>query len=75
MQQWPIYYYRNSTDVLRLLPNGVLRHYLYHNLPMEEEETESGISVINGKEVMYHDYDPGKYCMDKVSDINNFIVT
>lgn len=63
MQQWPIYYYQNSTDVLRLLPNGVLRHFLYHVVPGEEEET--GYDTINGKELIYHDYAPGKYCMEK----------
>lgn len=64
MPQWPIYYYQNSTDILRLLPNGVLRHYLYHVVPGEEEDPEYG--VIDGKEVIYHDYPSGKYCMEKV---------
>lgn len=59
-----IYYYQNSTDILRLLPNGVLRHYLYHVVPGEEEDPEYG--VIDGKEVIYHDYPSGKYCMEKV---------
>lgn len=55
MQTWHIYYYQQSTDVLQLLPNGALRHYPHYVSPEED---------IN-REVMYHDYPPGKYCMEK----------
>lgn len=71
MQQWPIYYYKNSSDMLRLLPSGVLRHYLYHIIPGEEEII--GIDVMGGKEMIYHDYLPGKYCMEKVRKRINII--
>lgn len=63
MQPWTILHYTNSLDVLHLLPNGVLRHYAYHTLPTEEEmETE----IMNDKDVIFYDYEPGKYCMEKV---------
>lgn len=62
MQEWPIYYYQHSTDVLRLLPNGALRHYLY-NVPPDDDEEMTGYDM--NKEIMYHDYPSGKYCMEK----------
>uniref|UniRef100_A0A1Y1NNN9 G-protein coupled receptors family 2 profile 2 domain-containing protein n=1 Tax=Photinus pyralis TaxID=7054 RepID=A0A1Y1NNN9_PHOPY len=55
MQIWHIYYYQESTDVLQLLPNGALRHYPHYVSPEED---------LN-REIMYHDYPPGKYCMEK----------
>lgn len=68
MQRWPIYYYYQSTDVLKLLPNGVLRHYLRPDSPNDEDET--GYDIINNREIMYHDYVPGKYCMEKKVEDN-----
>ena len=57
---WPIYHYQNSSDRLRLLPNGVLRHYFDHNVPHETEMDD-----INPNS-LYHDYEPNKYCLEKV---------
>nr|AEM43034.1 methuselah-like protein 5 [Tribolium castaneum] len=59
---WPIYHYENSTDRLRLLSNGVLRHYFDRNIP-HEDEWDGG-----SKNSLYHDYEPGKYCLDKRVD-------
>lgn len=67
MQPWAILHYTNSLDVLHLLPSGVLRHYAYHTLPNEDEDMET--ERINDKDVMYHDYEPGKYCMEKVKHL------
>ncbi|XP_060522858.1 probable G-protein coupled receptor Mth-like 5 [Cylas formicarius] len=63
-QPWPIYHYQNSTDKLRLLPNGVLRHYFDHQVP---EEFDFEMELIEGKN-LYQDYEQGKYCMDKKKD-------
>lgn len=63
-QPWSIYHYTNSTDRLRLLPNGVLRHYFDHKIPSEEGSFE--VEVTNGKSSLFHDYEPGKYCLEKV---------
>ncbi|XP_017768553.1 PREDICTED: probable G-protein coupled receptor Mth-like 5 [Nicrophorus vespilloides] len=60
-QQWSIYHYVNSQDVLRLLPNGKLRHYINRPLEGEEEEFEE----MNKKKMVFYDYDSGKYCLDK----------
>ncbi|XP_057663765.1 probable G-protein coupled receptor Mth-like 5 isoform X1 [Diorhabda carinulata] len=62
MQRWPIYHYINSTDKLRLLPNGILRHYFDHT-----GVNELDIDSENAK-VPYHDYEQGKYCLDKKED-------
>ncbi|KAF5271726.1 hypothetical protein FQA39_LY08049 [Lamprigera yunnana] len=62
MQEWPIYHH--STDVLRLLPSGILRHYLYHATPHQEDDD------IDNKEIIYHDYHSGKYCMEKKIEQN-----
>ncbi|KAJ3647429.1 hypothetical protein Zmor_019308 [Zophobas morio] len=59
---WPIYHYQNSSDRLRLLPNGVLRHYFDHNVPHETEMDD-----INPNS-LYHDYEPNKYCLEKKVD-------
>ncbi|XP_044265757.1 probable G-protein coupled receptor Mth-like 5 isoform X3 [Tribolium madens] len=59
---WPIYHYQNSTDRLRLLSNGVLRHYFDRNIPHDEELDD------NSKNSLYHDYEPGKYCLEKKID-------
>lgn len=63
MQQWPIFHYFNSTDKLRLLPNGVLRHYFDHNEAFEEFDFETG----NSKSP-FHDYEQGKYCLERKID-------
>lgn len=65
MQQWPIYHYSNSTDVLYLLSNGNLRHYLYRYIPHDDY----GMTVedVNAQRIMFYDYEQGKYCMDKVN--------
>lgn len=57
-----VYHYKNSTDKLRLIDDGTLRHCIYHNKP-EECDPEYD----DGKEQMYYDYTPGKYCLDKVN--------
>ncbi|CAG9821362.1 unnamed protein product [Phaedon cochleariae] len=63
MQLWPIYHYQNSTDRLRLLPNGVMRHYFdHHDVPGEEDPE---ILQTNSP---YHDYEFSKYCLDKKID-------
>ncbi|RZC35777.1 G-protein coupled receptor Mth-like 5 [Asbolus verrucosus] len=61
---WPIYHYQNSSDRLRLLPNGVLRHYFDHNIPHKEELDDTS------KSSLYHDYEPGKYCLEKVPSLH-----
>lgn len=65
MQLWPIYQTQNSTDRLRLLPNGVLRHYFEHFEIPEEEYDITGYT--DKDQTLYHDYEPGKYCLDKVT--------
>ncbi|KAJ8928417.1 hypothetical protein NQ314_019006 [Rhamnusium bicolor] len=66
MQLWPIYQYQNSTDRLRLLPNGILRHYFDH---FEVPEEEFEVADFSEKDhTLYHDYEPGKYCLDKKED-------
>lgn len=69
MQPWAVLHYTNSLDVLHLLPNGVLRHYAYHTLPSEEDLE---IEPMDDKDVMYHDYEPGKYCLEKVYNLYRF---
>ncbi|XP_072391044.1 probable G-protein coupled receptor Mth-like 5 [Diabrotica undecimpunctata] len=60
VQTWPIYHYYNSTDRLRLLPNGVLRHYFDHiDIPDAFD-----LDNINPT-APYYDYEQGKYCIDK----------
>nr|CAH7735488.1 unnamed protein product [Callosobruchus chinensis] len=67
MQLWPIYHYHNSTDRLRLLPNGVLRHYFDHvDVPGDEDLLELGNT--HEEKTLYHDYEFGKYCLDKNVD-------
>lgn len=66
VQQWGILHYANSQDVLHLLPNGVLRHYLYNVLPDDDEDVQ--MESVNKKDLMYYDYEPGKYCMEKVNE-------
>ncbi|CAH0550485.1 unnamed protein product [Brassicogethes aeneus] len=63
MQPWSIYHYLNSTDKLRLLPSGILRHFFDHTIPGEEDELRE--AIIKGKDLIYHDYTSGKYCLDK----------
>lgn len=55
---------------MQLLPNGVLRHIYSHPIPNEEEDI--GIEILDGKDLLFHDFPPGQYCMDKVylSDIS-----
>ncbi|CAG9762604.1 unnamed protein product [Ceutorhynchus assimilis] len=60
MQLWPIYHYQSSADKLRLLPNGILRHYYDNQIPDEFE-----IDYGEEKDKVYHDYEYGKYCLDK----------
>lgn len=62
-QPWPILHYRNSTDQLRLLPNGILRHYFdYSHVPGEENFEMEKLEEHN----LFYDYEPGKYCLDRV---------
>lgn len=64
-QIWPIYS-NNSTDLLDILSNGGLRHSLYHSKPFEDYDDMSYIqNELN--EVMHYDYEPGRYCMEKVT--------
>ncbi|KAF7267626.1 G-protein coupled receptor Mth-like 5 [Rhynchophorus ferrugineus] len=65
MQPWSIYHYQNSSDKLRLLPNGVLRHYFDNQIP---NENDFDSEFIEHQSNIYHDYEPGKYCLDKKSD-------
>lgn len=62
MQMWPVYHYQNSSDKLRLLSTGVLRHYFDHFLVPGEDPDDEEIEILKGR---YHDYEPGKYCLDK----------
>ncbi|XP_023025207.1 G-protein coupled receptor Mth-like 5 [Leptinotarsa decemlineata] len=64
MQLWPIYHYQNSTDRLRLLPNGILRHYFDHS-EVPGDELDSEVTNVGGP---FHDYEYGKYCLDKKID-------
>lgn len=65
MQPWSIYHYHNSSDRLRLLPNGVLRHYSDHLEPGERQ-------LADMDSVSFHyDYASGKYCLDKVYSLLN----
>ncbi|CAH1186213.1 unnamed protein product [Phyllotreta striolata] len=63
MQLWPIFHYFNSTDRLRLLPNGVLRHYFDHDHAYEEYDFEN-----ENSKAPFHDYELGKYCLDRKID-------
>lgn len=62
-QLWPIYHYQSSSDKLRLLPNGILRHYFDNQIP---DEFELDNEYIEEESKIYHDYEIGKYCLDKV---------
>lgn len=64
--QWPVFHYKNSPDSLQLLPDGVLRHYLYPPLPNEDPEFIA--REIDSRKELFVDYPPGKYCIDKVID-------
>lgn len=66
MQLWPIYHYKSSADKLRLLPNGVLRHYFDNQSP-NEFELENEYNIEENK--LFYDYPLGKYCLDKVQYI------
>ncbi|XP_030764100.1 probable G-protein coupled receptor Mth-like 5 [Sitophilus oryzae] len=70
MQQWSVYHYQNSTDKLRLLPNGVLRHYIDNQVP---NELDNDSEFADDKSKIYYDYAPGKYCLDKKNDGFGFI--
>lgn len=63
MQLWPIYHYKSSADKLRLLPNGVLRHYFDNQSP-NEFELENEYNIEENK--LFYDYPLSKYCLDKV---------
>lgn len=67
-QRWPIYHYQNSSDVLRLLPNGVLRHYTHYAAPLQPDFVEYEIE--EDTESVYYDYQSGKYCLEKVHMLN-----
>lgn len=68
-QRWPIYHYQNSSDVLSLLPNGVLRHYTHYAVPMQQDYyLEEGEVEDEDTESVYYDYPSGKYCLEKVYD-------
>lgn len=65
MQLWPIYHYKSSADKLRLLPNGVLRHYFDNQSP-NEFELENEYNIEENK--LFFDYPLSKYCLDKRID-------
>ncbi|XP_045460935.1 probable G-protein coupled receptor Mth-like 5 [Harmonia axyridis] len=67
-QTFPIYFNANSTEKLQLLPNGVLRHIYSHPIPNEDEDI--GIEILDGKDLLFHDFPQGQYCMDKRIDGN-----
>ncbi|XP_066245738.1 probable G-protein coupled receptor Mth-like 5 [Euwallacea similis] len=66
-QLWRIFHYQSSTDKLRLLPNGILRHYFDTQIP-NEFELENEYNIEENK--LFHDYVLGKYCIDKQVDSN-----
>uniref|UniRef100_A0A6P7G6G2 Probable G-protein coupled receptor Mth-like 5 n=1 Tax=Diabrotica virgifera virgifera TaxID=50390 RepID=A0A6P7G6G2_DIAVI len=69
VQTWPIYHYYNSTDRLRLLPNGILRHYFDHiDIPDAFD-----LDNINPTAPFY-DYEQGKYCIDKFFRFRMFVL-
>ncbi|KAJ8912562.1 hypothetical protein NQ315_006634 [Exocentrus adspersus] len=67
-QVWPIYETKKSTDRdrLLLLPTGILRHYSEVGETPEEEYDITDYTDSNHK--LYHDYEPGKYCLEKKVD-------
>ncbi|ENN70800.1 hypothetical protein YQE_12465, partial [Dendroctonus ponderosae] len=65
MQLWPIYHYQASADKLRLLPNGILRHYFDTQVPNEFEADNEYTNTLEESK-LYHDYPINKYCLDKV---------
>lgn len=64
-QQWRILHYTNSIDRLILLPNGKLRHYIYHRT------SESNFDITDEDLIRNYDYDHGQYCLDKVSNFSD----
>ncbi|XP_022909700.2 probable G-protein coupled receptor Mth-like 5 [Onthophagus taurus] len=58
---WSIFN-NNSTDVLKLQPDGSLSHLLYHEAPKTFDED---IFVRMHDNPIVHNYPQGKYCMDK----------
>ncbi|XP_018567379.1 probable G-protein coupled receptor Mth-like 5 [Anoplophora glabripennis] len=66
VQTWEIHQTQNSTDHLLLLPNGVLRHFIKHFEVPEEEYYITGYE--DDEKMLYQDYEPGKYCLDKSDD-------
>lgn len=70
MQPWSIYHYQNSSDKLRLLPNGILRHYFDNQIP---NEIDFDSEFIEHQSNIYHDYEPGNYCLDKVNIFKNIL--
>ncbi|KAH1007750.1 probable G-protein coupled receptor Mth-like 5 [Dendroctonus ponderosae] len=67
MQLWPIYHYQASADKLRLLPNGILRHYFDTQVPNEFEADNEYTNTLEESK-LYHDYPINKYCLDKRID-------
>lgn len=65
-QRWPIYHYQHSSDVLRLLPNGVLRHYTHYAVPTLPDYLEGDDEMEEDTESVFYDYPSGKYCLEKV---------
>ena len=53
--------YFQSSDKLVLLPDGKLRHF------SRNPNTEDFEDIEDLDTDRIHDYDPGQYCMDKVS--------
>ncbi|KAL3288889.1 hypothetical protein HHI36_003334 [Cryptolaemus montrouzieri] len=72
-QIWPIYFNKNSSEKLQLLPNGVLRHIYSHPIPNEEDDI--GVEIIEGKDVLFHDFPQGQYCMDKSTGNMEFLTS
>lgn len=63
-QQWPVLHYQRSIDRLKLLPSGKLRHCVHHTVP---DDNDFDVKPLDDELDRCYDYEPGKYCLDKVS--------
>lgn len=68
-QQWRILHYTNSIDRLILLPNGKLRHFIYHH------PEDSNFDITDEDLIRNYDYNPGQYCLDKGFNSENKLVS
>lgn len=63
-QQWTVLHYQNSLDQLQLLPSGILRHYAHQEVPKDNDYDIESAEMKHG--ILFYDYKPGEYCLDKV---------